>query len=156
MYKLIFNEQQQVVGYTFIKEQQEGDVVFLAQDLPYVKEYLQPRRLDELRQMQDIQDWLQANDYKVNKFLLGEYTADDERWVNYLHDRQSRLDTYNSLEELVAQEVKEPFDVSLLTPIPEPESIVEEVIEPEVIEERDPTYEELLEEQEQEVETVPE
>jgi hypothetical protein len=117
MYKLIFNEQQQVVGYTFINEQQEGDVVFLAQDLPLVKEYLQVSNLQEYQELHDIQAWLQANDYKINKHLLGEYEDNDPRWTNYLQERQVKLARYNELEQLIAQAVKAPFDLSLLTPI---------------------------------------
>jgi hypothetical protein len=126
MYKLLFNDNQQVVGYTFIKEQQDGDIVFLTQDLPLVDEYLQPLNIEEHNETQDIQTWLKENDYKINKHLLGEYAENDPRWTDYLQQRQVKLARYNDLEQVIAQSVKEPFDLTLLQPV---DKVVDDVVE---------------------------
>lgn len=36
----------------------------------------------------EIQKWFSDNDWKVNKIVVGEWTTDDERWINYLAERQ--------------------------------------------------------------------
>ena len=36
----------------------------------------------------EIQKWFSDNDWIVNKIVVGEWTADDERWLNYLAERQ--------------------------------------------------------------------
>lgn len=142
MYKLKLNEQNQIIGYNKVKEAQDGDIIFTEQDIDLVEQYMQFPHQQERKELQDIERWLNANDYKINKHTLGEYTDDDERWTSYLQDRQVKLARYNELELIIASGLLPAFDVSLLTPIPEPEPIVEEVVE-EVVE---PTETELLEE----------
>ena len=127
MYKLNLNEQNQVIGYSKVKEQQDGDIIFTEQDIDLVEQYMAFPLPQERRELQDIKQWLNANDYKVNKHLLGEYADDDERWTSYLQDRQVKLARYNELEQLIAQATLPAFDVSLLTPIVEP--VVDEVVE---------------------------
>lgn len=51
------------------------------------------------KEMAEIKQWLNENDYIINKHILGEYTDDDERWVNYLEQRAEKLARYNELEE---------------------------------------------------------
>lgn len=51
------------------------------------------------KEMAEIKRWLNENDYIINKHILGEYTDDDERWVNYLEQRAEKLARYNELEE---------------------------------------------------------
>ena len=36
----------------------------------------------------EIQKWFSDNDWIVNKIVVGEWTTDDERWLNYLAERQ--------------------------------------------------------------------
>lgn len=36
----------------------------------------------------EIQKWFSDNDWVVNKIVVGEWTTDDERWINYLAERQ--------------------------------------------------------------------
>ncbi len=36
----------------------------------------------------EIQKWFSDNDWVVNKIVVGEWTIDDERWLNYLAERQ--------------------------------------------------------------------
>ena len=130
MYKLNLNEQNQIIGYSKVKESQEGDILFTEQDIELVEQYMQFPHQQERRELQDIQAWLNANDYKINKHLLGEYADDDERWTTYLQERQVKLARYNELELVIASGVLPAFDVSLLTPEPEPiEEVVEEVVE---------------------------
>jgi hypothetical protein len=125
MYKLIFNEQQQVIGFGTVYEQQEGDVIFLEQDLSLVREYLKHNpNADTLIQLANIQEWLKAHDYIINKHLLGEYKDNDKRWTDYLQERKEKLEQYNALEVLHID--KEPFDLTLLTPV---DDVVDDVVE---------------------------
>ena len=36
----------------------------------------------------EIQKWFSDNDWIVNKIVVGEWSTDDERWINYLAERQ--------------------------------------------------------------------
>jgi hypothetical protein len=54
-------------------------------------------------EIKSILKWLSDNDYKINKHILGEYSDNDERWVNYLTERQVKLSRYNQLEVLMNQ-----------------------------------------------------
>lgn len=35
-----------------------------------------------------IRKWFSDNDYKVNKIMLGEWTSDDARWLEYIKERK--------------------------------------------------------------------
>ena len=35
-----------------------------------------------------IQEWFSDNDWIVNKIVVGEWSTDDERWLNYLAERK--------------------------------------------------------------------
>lgn len=37
-----------------------------------------------------IQKWFSDNDWIVNKIVVGEWTTDDERWLNYLAERKEK------------------------------------------------------------------
>lgn len=37
--------------------------------------------------LREIDKWLKANDWKVNKVFLGEWAEDDPRWLEYLEQR---------------------------------------------------------------------
>jgi hypothetical protein len=39
------------------------------------------------KRLTEIDSWLKANDWKVNKVYLGEWTQDDPRWLEYLEKR---------------------------------------------------------------------
>lgn len=36
----------------------------------------------------EIQKWFSDNDWIVNKIVVGEWTTNDERWLNYLAERK--------------------------------------------------------------------
>ena len=82
-----------------------------------------------------IKAWLQENDYKINKHLLGEYADDDVRWVEYLQERSVKLARYNDIEhELLTTEW---VDDVIPQPIePEPVEVVDDVVE-QVVDETD-------------------
>lgn len=47
-----------------------------------------------------IQKWLDDNDWKVNKIVIGEWKTDDERWLAYLEERaikRARQDELNGI-----------------------------------------------------------
>jgi hypothetical protein len=95
------------------------------QDVPLVLDYMKHNpNADTLKQLQDIQAWLKAHDYIINKHLLGEYKDNDKRWKDYLQQRKEKLEQYNALEVLHID--KEPFDLTLLTPV---DDVVDDVVE---------------------------
>ena len=38
----------------------------------------------------EIQKWFSDNDWVVNKIVVGEWSIDDERWLNYLAERKEK------------------------------------------------------------------
>jgi len=60
------------------------------------KEFDNEKHINDLRyEALDIQQWLTENDWKVNKVFLGEWEETDERWLQYLKERElkrTRLD----------------------------------------------------------------
>jgi hypothetical protein len=60
------------------------------------KEFDNEKHINDLRyEALDIQQWLTENDWKVNKVFLGEWEETDERWLEYLKERElkrTRLD----------------------------------------------------------------
>lgn len=56
----------------------------------------------------NIYKWLIDNDWKVNKYVLGEWKSDDMRWANYINDRlikRKRLDEINKILEKEGGEI---------------------------------------------------
>jgi hypothetical protein len=94
----------------------DGQIEIQPQDLQLVLDYMNHNpNADTLIQLQDIQAWLQAHDYIINKHLLGEYKDNDKRWIDYLQQRKEKLEQYNALEVLHID--KEPFDLTQLQPV---------------------------------------
>lgn len=58
-------------------------------------------RYEAQQEMFKIKQWLNLNDYIINKHVLGEYTDADEKWLNYLEERKVKLARYNELEKVV-------------------------------------------------------
>lgn len=48
-----------------------------------------------------IQSWLKENDWKVNKIIVGEWTADDERWLEYLEQRTLKRARQDELLKII-------------------------------------------------------
>jgi hypothetical protein len=42
-----------------------------------------------------IRKWLSETDYMVHKFVLGEITAGDEKWLEYLETRKEKVARLN-------------------------------------------------------------
>lgn len=56
----------------------------------------------------NIYKWLADNDWKVNKYVLGEWKSDDMRWANYINERlikRKRLDEINKTLEKEGGEI---------------------------------------------------
>ena len=47
-------------------------------------------RAEILKELYEIQEWLRKNDWKVNKFVLGEWQEEDPRWQDYLTEREEK------------------------------------------------------------------
>jgi len=118
----------------------DGQIEIQNKDLQLVLDYLDHNpNADTIKQLQDIQAWLKAHDYIINKHLLGEYKDNDKRWIDYLQERKEKLEQYNALEVLHID--KEPFDLTLLTPVDE---VVDDVVE-QVVDDVELSEEQLLE-----------
>jgi hypothetical protein len=118
----------------------DGQIEIQDKDLQLVLDYLDYNpNADTLKQLADIQAWLKAHDYIINKHLLGEYKDNDKRWTDYLQERKEKLEQYNALEVLHID--KEPFDLTLLTPV---DDVVDDVIE-QVVDDVELSEEQLLE-----------
>jgi hypothetical protein len=62
------------------------------------KEFNNEKHINDLRyEALDIQQWLTENDWKVNKVFLGEWEETDERWLQYLKEREIKR---NRLDEI--------------------------------------------------------
>ena len=55
---------------------------------------------DAIHEMQDINKWLADNDYKVNKYVLGEYNDTSQAWIDYKADRLIKVARFRELELL--------------------------------------------------------
>lgn len=53
-------------------------------------------------ELADIQKWLNDNDWKINKIVIGEWEETDPRWVEYLAERAKKRSRH---DELIAVEV---------------------------------------------------
>jgi len=119
IYKLYLNSKKQVTGYSKIDKKEAGDIVFGDKDLKLVGSYMTLNVEAEFTEIQEIKQWLLANDYKINKHTLGEYTDTDTRWTTYLEERKTKLVRYNELEIIVNNSELPVFNTSLLSPIEE-------------------------------------
>lgn len=54
------------------------------------------------KRLAEIDAWLKANDWKVNKVFLGEWKETDPRWVEYLNKRAAMRKEH---DELISKEV---------------------------------------------------
>jgi hypothetical protein len=66
------------------------------------------KNLDEIKLRQalekeqaDILQWLADNDWKVNKVVVGEWTKEDQRWIDYLNERQVKRNRLDQIEDLL-------------------------------------------------------
>lgn len=59
-------------------------------------------KLELIKELYFIRQWLKNNDWKVNKYVLGEWKDDDPRWIEYLEERaikRARQDEINNILE---------------------------------------------------------
>jgi hypothetical protein len=117
IYKLYLNSKKQVTGYSKIDKKEKNDIVFGDKDLELVGSYMTLNVEAEFTEIQEIKEWLLANDYKINKHTLGEYTNTDTRWTTYLEERKTKLARYNELEVIVNNAELPVFNTSLLSPV---------------------------------------
>jgi hypothetical protein len=64
--------------------------------------------LEQIKQKQalekeqaDILQWLADNDWKVNKLVVGEWTKEDQRWIDYLNERQVKRNRLDEIESML-------------------------------------------------------
>ena len=64
------------------------------------KEFDNEKHINDLRyEALDIQQWLTENDWKVNKVFLGEWEETDERWLQYLKEREIKRTRLDEIRE---------------------------------------------------------
>ena len=54
----------------------------------------------------EIQKWFSDNDWIVNKIVVGEWSTDDERWINYLAERQVKRKRQDELLLIVNKQAQ--------------------------------------------------
>lgn len=54
-------------------------------------------------ELHSIESWLSANDYKIFKFILGEWTSETTKWIEYLAERKVKRARQNELQELLGE-----------------------------------------------------
>ena len=63
--------------------------------------YEEEKQIAALRaELAAIKAWLVANDWKINKVVIGEWSKDDKRWTDYLaarEEKRARQDFINAL-----------------------------------------------------------
>lgn len=52
----------------------------------------------------NIYKWLIDNDWKVNKYVLGEWKSDDMRWANYINERLIKRERLDEINEILEKE----------------------------------------------------
>ena len=109
------NEDNYIIGYSIFPLNEEQPVIevdkvylnvsqvingeFLLNEEQYIaQQTINKSKAEISAEMQEILQWLLANDYIINKRLLNEYTDDDPKWLAYLSDRKTKLERYNELE----------------------------------------------------------
>ena len=55
---------------------------------------------NELRQ---IKKWFEANDWKVNKIVIGEWEKSDPRWLDYISERAIKRTRQDELHSLIEE-----------------------------------------------------
>lgn len=53
------------------------------------------------KELQAIKAWFTANDWKVNKVVIGEWETTDQRWLDYLAEREIKRARQDELVELL-------------------------------------------------------
>lgn len=54
------------------------------------------------QEKEDILKWLFDNDWKVNKFVLGEWATNDVRWQEYVNERDMKRQRYDEVIALMS------------------------------------------------------
>ena len=49
----------------------------------------------------EIKAWLHANDYKVNKVVIGEWQKENPKFIAYLEERKTRIERLNAILQLL-------------------------------------------------------
>lgn len=49
----------------------------------------------------EIRKWFSDNDWIVNKIVVGEWSTNDERWLNYLAERQVKRARQDELNQIL-------------------------------------------------------
>ena len=59
------------------------------------------------KQIKEIENWFYANDWKVNKIVLGEWTETRKEFVEYKKDRAKFRQMQDELSNLLSQKYQE-------------------------------------------------
>ena len=53
------------------------------------------------RELSQIQRWFVENDWKPNKIITGEWTTDDQRWLDYLAERAIKRSRQDEIKNIL-------------------------------------------------------
>lgn len=79
---------------------EDGKFVIKSRE-PSKEEAANDARMARAKRLREIQAWLSANDWKVNKVFLGEWEATDPRWTEYLATRAELRKEHDELSKEV-------------------------------------------------------
>ncbi len=57
---------------------------------------------DARHEYEDIKAWFSENDFRVNKYVLGEYTDETQSWKAYKEERAIKLARIRELETIIS------------------------------------------------------
>ena len=66
---------------------------------PTEEEVAKDKEIAKNKRLAEIQRWLAANDWKVNKIVIGEWEETDPRWIEYLAQRKAMREEQDKLNE---------------------------------------------------------
>lgn len=67
-----------------------------------IEDYESRKELYKLKkELSEIQQWLKDNDWKVNKIVIGEWTTDDSRWIEYIEERSKKRARQDEINKII-------------------------------------------------------
>lgn len=89
--------------YQELREKKKDNYIpsFSIENDKVVITYTQDLKRVYKKELQAIKSWFTANDWKVNKIVIGEWETTDQRWLDYLKEREIKRARQDELLELL-------------------------------------------------------